>query len=384
MTLGRFATKNAFRNRRRSFLTAVSIAFSLLLLTLLMSVYRGFYLDQGPPESALRLITRHKVSLVFFLPSYYREKIRTIPGVVHVSPWNWFGGIYKDQKPKNQFAQFAVDPNEIFEILTEDHVAPDQLEAFKRDRAGAAVNRELAEKHGWKLGDKVILQGTIYPIQAELNIRAIYNIDTGTPFDALMFSTEYIDQALPRAKGRTGTFYTLVDSAPHVTTVSKAIDDMFANAPEPTKTETEKGFTLNFVAQLGNVKLFILSICGAVVFAILLVSGNTMAMTIRERTREVAVLKTLGFTRGTILSLYVSEAVTISLVGGLLGATGATLLMILASKMPNGTFFTGFKVNMPTYLAALAVAALVGFISAIFPSYNASQRNIVDGLRHIG
>jgi putative ABC transport system permease protein len=169
-----------------------------------------------------------------------------------------------------------------------------------------------------------------------------------------------------------------------VTSVSKAIDAMFENSPQPTKTETEKGFTLSFVAQLGNVKLFILSICGAVVFAILLVSGNTMAMTIRERTREVAVLKTLGFTRGTILSLYVGEAITISLFGGFLGASAATLLMILASKMPNGTFFTGFKVNTPTYLAALAVAALVGFVSAVFPSYQASRRNIVDGLRHIG
>lgn len=382
MTLGRFATKNAFRNRRRSFLTAVSIAFSLLLLTLLMSVYRGFYLDQGPPQSALRLITRHKVSLVFFLPSYYREKIRTIPGVVHVSPWNWFGGIYKDQKPENQFAQFGVDPNEIFEIVQENRVAPDQLEAFKHDRAGAAVNRALADKHGWKIGDKVIVQGTIYPVKLELTIRAIY--DTDNAFDTMLFSTEYIDQALPRVKGRTGTFYTLVDSAAHVTTVSKSIDDMFANAPQPTKTETEKGFTLSFVAQLGNVKLFILSICAAVVFAILLVSGNTMAMTIRERTREVAVLKTLGFTRGTILSLYIGEAVTISLLGGLLGATAATLLLLAASKAPNGTFFTGFQVNTPTYLVALMVAGLVGFISAVFPSYNASRRNIVDGLRHIG
>ena len=382
MTLGRFATKNAFRNRRRSLLTAVSIAFSLLLLTLLMSVYRGFYIDQGPPESALRLITRHKVSLVFFLPSYYREKVRTIPGVVHVSPWNWFGGIYKDQKPENQFAQFGVDPNEIFDILKEDNIPPDQLEAFKHDRAGAAVNRALAEKHGWKIGDKVIVQGTIYPIPLDLTIRAIF--DTDNNFDSMFFSTEYIDQALPRVKGRTGTLYTLVDSPEHVTTVSKAIDDMFANSPQPTKTETEKGFTLSFVAQLGNVKLFIMSICAAVVFAILLVSGNTMAMTIRERTREVAVLKTLGFTRGTILSLYIGEAVTISLLGGLLGATGATLLMIIVAHMPNGTFFTGFKVNTPTYLVALAVAALVGFVSAVFPSYNASRRNIVDGLRHIG
>ncbi len=382
MTLGRFATKNAFRNRRRSIITAISISFSLLLLTLLMSVYRGFYLDQGPPESALRLVTRHKVSLVFWLPSYYREKIRTIPGVVHVSPWNWFGGTYKDQKPENQFARFGVDPDEIFDIIKEDKVAPDQFEAFKHDRAGAAVNRQLADKHGWKLGDKVIIQGTIYPINLELNIRAIY--DTDNPFDSLMFNMEYINQALPRVQGRTGTFYTLVDSPQHVTSVSKAIDAMFENSPQPTKTETEKGFTLSFVAQLGNVKLFILSICGAVVFAILLVSGNTMAMTIRERTREVAVLKTLGFTRGTILSLYVGEAVTISLFGGFLGASAATLLMIAASKLPNGTFFTGFRVNTPTYLAALAVAALVGFVSAVFPSYQASRRNIVDGLRHIG
>src|SRR6185312_12782962 len=382
MTLGRFATKNAFRNRRRSFLTAVSIAFSLLLLTLLMSVYRGFYIDQGSQQANLRLITRHKVSLVFWLPSYYREKVRAVPGVVHVSPWNWFGGIYKDQKPENIFAQFAVDPNEIFDILTENKVAPDQLEAFKRDRAGAAVSRALAEKHGWKLGDKVIIQGTIYPIKAELNIRAIY--DTDNPFDALLFSTEYVNQALPRIQGRTGTLYTLVDSPEHMTSVAKAIDTMFENSPQPTKTESEKAFGLSFVAQLGNVKLFILSICGAVVFAILLVSGNTMAMTIRERTREVAVLKTLGFTRGTILSLYVGEAVTISLLGGILGATGATLLLIAATHMPNGTFFTGFKVNTATYAVALCVAALVGFVSAIFPSYQASQRNIVDGLRHIG
>src|SRR5256885_6696787 len=133
MTLGRFATKNAFRNRRRCFLTAISIAFSLLLLTLLMSVYRGFYIDQGPPESALRLITRNKVSLVFWLPSYYREKVRNVSGVVHVSPWNWFGGIYKDTKPENSFAQFGVDPNEIFDILKEYKIPADQLDAFKHD-----------------------------------------------------------------------------------------------------------------------------------------------------------------------------------------------------------------------------------------------------------
>jgi putative ABC transport system permease protein len=382
MTLTRFATKNAFRNRRRSFLTAISIAFSLLLLTLMMSIYRGFYLAKGSEESNLRVVTRHKVSLVFSLPSFYREKIRAIPGVVHVSPWNWFGGIYKDDKPENFFAQFTVDPNEIFQVLKDYRIPADQLQEFQRDRAGAAVHKKLAEKQHWKIGDRINLKGTIYPINPELTIRAIF--DTDDPFDAIFFNPEYIEQALPRVKGQTGTFYTLVDTPAHVPQVSEAIDQMFANSPQPTKTESEKAFGLDFVASLGNVKLFILGICAAVVFAILLVSGNTMAMTIRERTREVAVLKTLGFTKGTILSLYVSEAVTISLIGGFLGAFAAWGVLILLANSPNGTFFTGFKVTAPTFAVALAVAALVGLISAVFPAYRASRRNIVDGLRHIG
>src|SRR5205807_8198969 len=136
MTLTRFATKNAFRNRRRSILTALSISFSLLLLTLLMTIYRGFYVEKGSIESQLRVITRHKVSLVFSLPSYYREKVRAIPGVVHVSPWKWLGGIYKDNKPENFFFQFTVDPNEIFQVLKDFRIPADQLEAFQRDRAG--------------------------------------------------------------------------------------------------------------------------------------------------------------------------------------------------------------------------------------------------------
>jgi putative ABC transport system permease protein len=382
MTLSQFAAKNAFRNRRRSLLTAMSIGFSLLLLTLLMSIYAGFYLQKGSDESNLRLVTRHKVSLVFNYPIYYRDKIRTIPGVVHVSPWNWFGGLYKDNKPENFFAQFAVDPNEIFDVMTDSKISPAELDAFKHDRAGCVVSKGLAEKHGWKAGDKLILKGSIFPVNPELTIRGIY--DPPDKFDALLFSKEYIDQALPRFAGRTFTLYTRVDSPQHVTTVAKAIDDMFANAPQPTKTESEKAFGLSFVNQLGNVKLFIMSICGAVVFAILLVSANTMAMTIRERTREVAVLKTLGFTRGTIMSLYVGEAVTISVLGGLLGATAAALLLKAIANSPNGTFFTGFEVHAPTFLTALLVAAGVGLISALLPSYNAAQRNIVDGLRHIG
>ncbi len=382
MTLTRFATKNAFRNRRRSILTAVSISFSLFLLTILMSFYRGVYLDKGSVESQLRVVTRHKVSLVFSLPGFYREKVRAIPGVVHVSPWNWFGGLYKDNKPENLCFQFAVDPKEIFQVLTDFKVPPDQLQAFQHDRAGAAVARPLAEKHGWKLGDHIVIKGTIYHVNPEFTIRALF--DPPSTFDGMFFDKEYLDQADSRAKDRVGTLYTLVDSPDHVPEVSKAIDRMFENSPEPTKTESEKAFGLSFLASVGNVKLFILGICSAVVFTILLVSGNTMAMTIRERTREVAVLKTLGFTQGRILSLYVGEAITISLIGGFLGNIAASLVIIAISKLPFAGFFPISKPTLGVLGAALLVAALVGLISTIVPAFNASRKNIVEGLRHIG
>src|SRR5215469_9005022 len=172
MTLTELVAKNAFRNRRRSLLTTLSIASSMLLLTLLLSIYHGFYLDPGTPQSTLRLITRHRVSVGFYLPAYYREKIRAVSGVVHVAPYNWFGGIYKDDKPGNFFPQFATDPNEIFDIL-QDKVPADQLAAFEHDRAGCAVDEALAKRFGWKLGDRILLRGTIYPFNPVLTIRAI-------------------------------------------------------------------------------------------------------------------------------------------------------------------------------------------------------------------
>src|ERR1700693_6430917 len=174
MTLSRFVTKNAFRNKRRSILTVLSIAFSLLLLTLMMTIWRAFYLDQGSAESAERLVVRHRVSLTFNLPGYYREKIRAIPGVVSVVPVSWFGGIYKDQKPENFFAQFGTDPDEFFKVYRDAKMPQEQATAWQRDRPGVIVNEPLAKQSGWKLGDRIVLQGTISPIHLELNIRGIY------------------------------------------------------------------------------------------------------------------------------------------------------------------------------------------------------------------
>jgi putative ABC transport system permease protein len=383
MTLTSFVAKSAFRNKRRSTLTVLSIAFSLLLLTLMMTIWRDFYIDTGSAQVAQRLITRHRVSLTESMPVYYREKIRTIPGVVAVAPTNWFGGLYIDDKPENFFAQFGTDPAEIFKVSTDFKIPDDQLAAWQRDQAGCVVDSELAKKYGWKMGDRVVLKGTIYPVDLELTIRGIFIAPQ--PSVTLYFNQKYVEEAVAFAKGQAGTFNILADSPDDVPKIAAAIDNMFRNSPEPTKTESEKAFQLSFINSLGNVKAFILSICFAVLFATLLVSANTMAMSIRERTREVAVLKTLGFTRQTILRLYMSEAVTVALTGGVLGCLLAVGLVTAMAKAPGmGIFFLGMKVTFPTFLLALLVAGMVGLLSAIIPAYHAAKVDIVEGLRYIG
>ncbi|MBZ5497173.1 MAG: FtsX-like permease family protein [Acidobacteriia bacterium] len=383
MTLTRFVAKNAFRNKRRSILTVLSIAFSLLLLTLMMTIWRVFFIDQGDPQSAQRLITRHKVSLVFFLPGYYREKIRALPGVKQVVNETWFGGQYKDDRPENFFAQFGTDPQELLQVYPELQIPADQVAAWQRDRAGCIVDRDLAQKYGWKPGDRLYIKGTIFPANLELNIRGIFSAPQ--PTQSIYFNNVYLEEAYPDVKGHVGFFGVLAESPAAVPRVAREVDGEFRNAPRPTKTESEKAFQLDWIAMLGNVKAFIMSICMAVVFATLLVSANTIAMSIRERTREVAVLRTLGFTRATILGLFVGEAATLALAGGLLGALAASGLISAMAHSPQGSLFlTGMKVTTPTLLAALLVAVAVGLVSALLPAYNASRRNIVAGLRHIG
>jgi len=382
MTLTTFVTKSAFRNKRRSILTMVSIAFSLMLLTFMMTVWRAFYLDSGSEQSTQRLITRHRVSLTFSLPIYYEQKMKTVPGVVAVVPTQWFGGRYIDDKPEHFFAQFATNPQEFFTVYTDFKIPPDQLDAWQHDRAGTVVDSELAKKFGWKIGDRIVLQGTIWAADLTLTIRGIYTAPQ--PTQSVYFDRKYLEEAVPIMKDQSGTFGILADSPKNVPKVAAAIDDEFHNSPQPTKTESEKAFGLDFVAMLGNVKAFILSICGAVVFATLLVSANTMAMSIRERTREVAVLKTLGFTRKTLLGLFVSEAVIVALMGGLAGVLAGIGVMNIFAHSPNAGFFSTIKVTPATMAAALFVAGMVGLISSLIPSYHASRVDIVEGLRYIG
>jgi putative ABC transport system permease protein len=383
MTLSGFIVRNTFRNKRRSVLTMISISFSLLLLTLMMSIWRTFYIDMGSPLSARRIITRDRVSLAFLLPAYYRDKIRSIPGVVAVAPMTYFGNHYKDDRSANAFAQIATDPDEYLNVASDKVVPPDQVVAWQRDRAGALVDVTLAAKYGWKIGDKVTLLGTIFPVNPELTIRAIYHRDP--PQNALYFNAKYLEESIDWFKGRAGWYATQVAEPGDVARVSNQIDDMFRNSPQRTKTESEKAFQLSLVATLGNVKAFILGICGAVVFTILLVSANTMAMSVRSRTREVALLKTLGFTRLRVLSLFVFEAVALAVAGGLVGIIAAAGLIrwLTHSSVAIGVP-TDMRVTLPAVGLSLLVAATVGFLSGYVPAYGASRINIVDGLRHIG
>src|SRR5580692_10535678 len=383
MTLSGFIVRNTFRNKRRSVLTMLSISFSLLLLTLMVSIWRTFYIDVGSALSVKRTITRDRVSLAFLLPGYYREKIRAIPGVVAVTPMTWFGGRYKDDRPENFFAQLATDPDEYLKVASDKILPPDQLEAWQHDRAGAIVDLTLANKYGWKIGDRITLLGTIFPVNPELTIRGIYHRDP--PQNAMYFNAKYLEESVDWFKGKAGWYATQVAEPGDVARVSSEIDDMFRNSPLQTKTESEKAFQLDFVASLGNVKAFILGICGAVVFAILLVSANTMAMSVRGRTREVAVLKTIGFTRQRVLSIFVSESVALAVAGGILGILVAipVIWWLTRSFIALGVPLA-MKVNWQTAGLSLLVALTLGLVSGYLPAFNASRMNIVDGLRHIG
>ena len=383
MTLGSFVVRNAFRNKRRSLLTVFSISFSLLLLTMMICIWRSFYVDQVAPEASRRLIIRDRVSLAFFLPEYYREKIRAVHGINAVAPLTWYGGRYIDDRPEHFFAQLATDPEEYLKVASDKMIPEDQVKAWQHDRTGCIVDVTLANKYGWKTGDRVTLQANIFPANLDLTVRGIYHRDP--PQNSLYFNAKYLEEAVPWFKGQAGWYAAQVDSSEHVAEASKTIDDMFHNSPLQTKTESERAFQLGFVSSLGNVKAFILSICAAVVFAIMLVSANTMAMSVRSRTKEVALLKTLGFTRQRVLSIFISESVALALAGGVLGILIAIPLIVVITR---GFIGLGIPLNMQVNAAtaglSLLVALILGLVSGYVPAYRVSRLNIVDALRHIG
>ncbi|HZS54046.1 MAG TPA: FtsX-like permease family protein [Bryobacteraceae bacterium] len=380
------AVKNISRNKRRSTLTILSMAVSLCLLGVLIAMYHALYFGEETPGQALRLITRHKVSLGQAIPYAYEDKIRRVPGVREVSAWNWFGGTYKDNREaKNFFARLGVEPKQFFTIRTQLIMPDDQRRAFVTDKTGCIISSDLAKKLNFKIGDRITLLGDIYPVNLELKVVGIF--DDPDVSDTLFFNADYLRDALPLARRNlNSTIAILADSPDNVPRIARAIDDMFAEASPPTKTESEAQFALSFVSFIGNIKLFLISICAAVTFTILLVSGNTMAMAVRERIREVGVLKTLGFTTEKILGIIVGEAITIAFVGGIVGLVFAALLSVAVGKIAATVVPQLHNLSMTPITAGIAmgVAVAVGLISSLLPAWNAARTNILDSLRYAG
>lgn len=383
MTYPGFIWKNGMRNKRRAILTMMSVALAVFVMATLVSFVAQ--LDRNMNEAnPLRLITRHAVSLTNFLPERYRAQIEKIPGVVAVSELNWFGGIYIDEA-HTDFAQFACDARTLFDVFDEVRIPPDQKEAFLRERTAAVIGRRKAEKHGLKLGDRITLKPRDIPIDVplELTIRGIFE-GTVNNEAQLFFHRDYLEEVMGRP-GWVGTYWIRVDAPESVTRVSETIDALFQNTDAPTKTETERAFNMSFVSMLGNLKQLVATISGVIIFTLLLVTGNTMAMSVRERIREIAVLKSLGFHRGKVLRLLVAEGVLITVTGGLAGCLAARLIF---GGLDLGAFSMGFfqqvDVTWPIIAAGLAVSAVVGIVSAGIPALRAANLTVAEGLRHVG
>jgi putative ABC transport system permease protein len=379
----RLILKNIFRNKRRTFLTVTSLAVSLFLMITLATILTEFSrnVDNASP---LRIFCRHSVALTFRLPIAYQARMAAVPGVTHVTPFTWFGGIYVDQK--NFFANFAVDPAIFREIYSEYKMSDDEWQAFIADRQGAIVGQKLVKLYGFQLGQRITLTSDIYRVGPEFIIRGVYS---GGDDKTLYFHNDYMNEVVPAwAKDQAGTYSLSAASAADVPRICQAIDSMFLNSDAPTKTESEREFALSFQAMMGSLQQFMYGIMAAIVFSLLLVLANSMAMSVRERTREVGTLKALGFQRKTIAWLFVGESVLVAGAGGALGVIASVVIyrsfdltIVLARMARGGVSFKSFIPTPETLAVSFLVALAVGAASILYSAYRVSGMTIADALR---
>ncbi|MDX1973035.1 MAG: FtsX-like permease family protein [Candidatus Sumerlaeia bacterium] len=368
-----FIVKSALRNPRRTILTITSIAVSLAMIVVLQSVLKLFFDPTAERKETIpRIVARHRVSLTLDLPITYEAKIRTVDGVQDLTTMSWFGGIYKDEKLENQFPRFGVDLDDFFKVFTE--FTPDEnFQQALAERSAAVVGDQLMKRYGWKVGDRITLKGDIYPVDLELTIRSVFSgNDPAANADILVFDKKYLDESLGETQ-RAGSYFIMVRSPKEVERVCQEIEALFRNSDAEVRAETEKAFQLSFVEMLGNIKLLFSSLISVVVFSILLIASSTMAMAIRERTREIAVLKTLGFSRETVTLMVVAEGMLVSLAGGILGVGGAWLVL------PRPPLFLA----LAAFLAVLAAIGLPTLLLAILLPEDETGRTGPNSVRSI-
>ncbi len=379
--------KNVFRAKLRTALTLTGLVIAVFAFGFLQTVVTAFFAGANAASGA-RLVTRNAISLVFPMPTYYRERMRSIEGVKTVSYSNWFGGIYKE--PQNFFPQFAVDHTNYFDLFPEYNIKPEDMLAFKRDRQGAVVGRKLADQFGWKVGDVIPIRGTIFGGTWQFTIRAIFDGKDETVVTRLFFfHWDYVNEEMkkrfPRRADQIGVFNIEIKDPSRAAEISKAIDAEFKNSLAETLTETEKSFQLGFVAQSEAIVIAIRVVSFVVIFIIMAVVANTMAMTARERISEYATLKVLGFSPGYVAALVFGEALMIALIGAGLGILiTIPMTSLFGSSAIGSAVFSSFRISNDTIVLQAISGLTVGIVAGLVPAWRSARIKIVDGLRHIG
>jgi putative ABC transport system permease protein len=378
--------KNSLRHKLRTSLTILGLAIAVMAFGVLRTVL-DMWQEGVEATAANRLITRQAVSFIFPLPYSYRDKIAKIPGVETVSFSNWFQGVYIDKN--NFFARLAVDPETFFDVYPELLVNSKEYETFKKERNSCIVGSEIAKQYGFKIGDVIPIDGDIYPGKWEFVVRGIYQPrDKSTDATQMLFHWSYLDermkQDMPGRAGNIGWYIIKIKDPSQSATISEQVDALFKNSPNATKTETERAFTQNFISGLNSLLQAMNFVSFVIIGIIMLVLGNTMIMSARERTQEYAVFKTLGFSAGHLVGLILGESLLIAALGAGLGLlTTYPIVAGIAAVMPKG-FFPYFFITPTTLILGASAALLVGLAASIFPIQRALRTKIVDGLRFLG
>lgn len=385
MQILKLLIKNSFRHKLRTSLTVLGITIAILAFGLLRTVVSAWYAGVEA-SSATRLITRNSISIIFFLPLSYKEKIRQIPGVKNISYSYWFGGIYISEK--NFIPNFAVDAKTVFELWPEFVLTEKQKNDFKRDRKACVAGKKVAEKYGWKIGDTITLKGTIFPGNWDFTLRGIYHgAQKGTDETQFFFHWDYLNESLkktdPNRADRVGWYVVGVKHPDLASEVAAAIDKTFKNSLAETITETEKAFQQGFVSMTEAIVIAVRIVSFVVIVIIMAVMANTMAMTARERIGEYAIMKTLGFGGWHIAGLIFGESLFIAAMGCALGIAG-TYPAAKAFGDAMSTYFPVFNVEKKTIYLDISATLIVGIVAAVFPAWRAVKLRIADGLRRIG
>ena len=382
MTRGTLILANLRRRKRRTILTVLGLAVALFLFVTLRT-FLGTLQTMGDVGSESRLVVSNKLGIVFPLPRAYTARLGGVEGVDQISYASWFGGYYQSQR--NFFANWAIEPETYFALYPEIVVSDEDRAAFLADRQGALVGVRLMERFGWKVGQTVTLMGTIYPGDHVFNIRGVYRAGKkGFDQSSLIFQHRYLDE-IARAQGGDGFvgWYVLGVSDPErAPAIAQTIDKSYENSNAPTRSQTEKAFNLNFVGMYGNIGFFLNAIGMAVVFAILMVAANTMAMSARERFSEIAVLKTIGFTDRTVTVLVVAEALIITAAGAAL-ALGLAYIAFNVVEFDMGGMIPGLSVTPKVMLAAVIIGLIIAAASAAVPAWQSARLKVVDALRYV-